>query len=38
MQLKNGTVVDYHFHLTIGTLDEIRRRFARLAGNKPGRR
>lgn len=38
MQLKNGAVVDYHFHLTIGSLDEIRRRFARLAGKTPGQR
>lgn len=30
-QLVEGTVVDYHFHLTIGTLDEIRERFAKLA-------
>jgi hypothetical protein len=38
MQLKKGTVVDYHFHLTIGTLDEIRRRFAGLAGKTRGER
>jgi hypothetical protein len=30
MQLEKGTVVDYEFHLTIGTLDEIRARFASL--------
>lgn len=30
MQLTTGTVVDYHFYLTIGTLDEIRERFAKL--------
>ena len=30
MQLVEGTVVDYRFHLTIGTLDEIRRRFAEI--------
>lgn len=38
MQLKKGSVVDYHFHLTIGSLDEIRRRFARLAGKTRGER
>jgi len=31
MQLKTGAVVDYEFFLTIGTLDEIRGRFARLS-------
>lgn len=30
ISLKKGTVVDYHFFLTIGTLDEIRSRFAKL--------
>jgi len=38
MQLKKGSGVDYHFHLTIGSLAEIRRRFASLAGNKSGER
>ncbi|MFZ9936500.1 MAG: hypothetical protein ACO3JG_05510 [Luteolibacter sp.] len=38
MQLKKGTVVDYHFHLTIGSLAEIRQRFARLAGTTRGER
>jgi hypothetical protein len=33
MQLEKGTVVDYEFYLTIGTLDEIRERFAKLAKN-----
>lgn len=33
-QLTNGTVVDYEFHLTIGTLDEIRERFAKLLEQK----
>jgi len=30
LQLIQGTVVDYEFHLTIGTLDEIRARFTKL--------
>lgn len=30
LQLKNGTVVDYEFYLTIGSLDEIRERFEKL--------
>lgn len=30
MQLEKGSVVDYEFHLTIGTLEEIRERFAKL--------
>jgi hypothetical protein len=30
IQLEKDTVVDYEFHLTIGTLDEIRERFAKL--------
>ncbi len=30
MKLTQGLVVDYHFYLTIGTLDEIRSRFAAL--------
>jgi hypothetical protein len=30
IQLKKGTVVDYGFHLTIGTLDEIRARFRQI--------
>jgi len=30
LQLKTGTVVDYEFHLTIGSLDEIRARFEKL--------
>lgn len=29
-QLTEGLVVDYEFHLTVGTLDEIRARFAKL--------
>lgn len=29
--LTNGIVVDHEFHLTIGTLDEIRARFAKPA-------
>lgn len=33
--LTNGRVVDYEFHLTIGTLDEIRARFAQLEKNSP---
>lgn len=33
LQLVQGTVVDYEFHLTIGTLEEIRTRFADLADN-----
>ena len=31
LQLTEGLVVDYEFHLTIGTLDEIRARFAKLS-------
>ena len=31
LQLKNGTVVDYGFYLTIGSLDEIRARFDQLS-------
>lgn len=31
MQLRKGTVVDYEFHLTIGSLEEIRGRFASLS-------
>jgi hypothetical protein len=38
MQLKKGSLVDYHFHLTIGSLAEIRQRFARLAGTTSGER
>lgn len=34
LKLENGTVVDYEFYLTIGSLDEIRSRFAKL-GRKP---
>lgn len=30
IQLEKGTVVDYHIYLTIGTLDEIRARFAKI--------
>jgi hypothetical protein len=30
LQLEKGTVVDYHIYLTIGTLDEIRARFAKI--------
>lgn len=33
LQLVQGTVVDYEFFLTIGTLDEIRARFTTLAKN-----
>jgi hypothetical protein len=37
LQLEKGTVVDYHFYLTIGTLDEIRARFAKIHDSKkPG--
>jgi hypothetical protein len=37
LQLVKGTVVDYHFYLTIGTLDEIRARFAKIHDSKkPG--
>jgi hypothetical protein len=32
IQLEKGTVVDYEFYLTIGTLDEIRARFERIPG------
>jgi hypothetical protein len=35
IHLETGTVVEYEFHLTIGTLDEIRARFATLAKKKP---
>lgn len=34
LKLENGTAVDYEFYLTIGSLDEIRSRFAKL-GKKP---
>jgi len=34
-QLTRGLVVDYEFYLTIGTLDEIRARFAKLPKNAP---
>jgi hypothetical protein len=30
LQLKKGTVVDYEFHITIGTIEEIRARFQKL--------
>lgn len=33
LQLKNETVVDYQFYITIGTLDEIRARFQKLRKN-----
>lgn len=33
--LTNGLIVDYEFFLTIGTLDEIRERFAKLTKNNP---
>lgn len=36
-QLTNGLVAEYHFYLTIGSLDEIRERFAKLAESKEQR-
>jgi hypothetical protein len=34
LQLKKDSFVDYEFYLTIGTLDEIRERFAKIAESK----